>query len=124
MLHFPAERLIAHRDRLAEPQHIADLEPGNRNRCGERAVEAALLEQPFTAEHFVADVPGEQVDGFLAAHDLQPVDREIPLVGHPAHLERAQLGQRFGAVDAIGDVAVGGDGSVLQPDLLVGHQQR
>ena len=67
---------------------IADLQPGDRHRCGQHAVDRGHFQVLFTAQHGERLV-GQHVDRRGAAADAQPVHHHPVAVGFP--------GQRKGA---------------------------
>ena len=118
-LHLVPESLVGRRNRLGDAQDIADLEAGHRQCRGQFSVDQPLFEPLFAADDVEFRATRNHVDRLAVAQDFDAVDGQIPLVGQPAHGERALLRQLVGRVDAHRRIEIGGDHTVFEPPLPV-----
>ena len=123
-LHFVTQGLVGNRHRMGHAQHISDLKARNCQRCGQPAVEQALLETLFTAQDIELRTLFDQIDTFAAAQYFHTVDRQIAFVGEPAKRDRALLHQSLRIVDTRGAIGIARDYTVFEPVLPICNQLR
>src|SRR5690606_41825443 len=92
------------------------------HRRGQLAVEQARLEPLFAPDDVELRITTQQVDRFAVAVDLEPLNREVALVGQPADSDRVLVHQALRIVDPHGSVVIGSYDAVLEPVLVICDQ--